>query len=187
MRKGWSGPHPFIAADDHGVWYLNGKGNEVRVSLHVVKPFVPENWSMFAKLRSPIFAESRKSEIDGLFQRDAIAIVDASERRGHRLYRGSWIESLNSDGRAKSRIVVCATNERLNQMTYSPTVQRISTRLGYTFASCRPDFSIKCRDVTQAFIQSDTLLRRPVYLELPHELKKCNQDKILLVKRPLYG
>lgn len=42
--KGWSGPMKFIGADDHGAWVQNDKGNETRVSLHVVKPFVPEQW-----------------------------------------------------------------------------------------------------------------------------------------------
>ncbi len=174
-KSGWTGPHRFIAADDHGVWYRNEKGNEIRVALHVVKPYIPESWSFFTKLSNPIFAGPRKEELDGLFRRKCIKLVDASKARGHRVYHGRWVEVVKVGGKARSRLVVCATDEDLELQTYAPTVQRISTRIGFCYASCRPDITISCRDVTQAFIQSDTNLRRPIYMELPHEL--CNKTK----------
>ena len=186
-KEGWKGPFDFIAADDHGAWVRNEHGNEIRFSLHVVKPYIPEAWSMFARVKSPIFVDSRKKELDGLFSRNAIEIVDYNISRGHRIYRGSWVETLKPDGKSKSRMVICATGERLDSLTYSPTVRRISTRIGFAFASCRTALVAKCRDITQAFVQSDTVLRRPIFLEMLHELRQKGKKKVLFVKRPLYG
>ena len=186
-KLGWQGPLDFIAADDHGVWVRNEKGNETRLALHVVKPYVPEQWAMFNRLRSPLFLKSREKELEGLFARNAVKLVSARNVRGKRLYRGRWVESVKPNGEAKSRMVICATNEKLNSMTYSPTVRRISTRIGFAFASCFPEVIGKCRDITQAFVQSDTNIRREIYLELPHEIREKNKGMVLHVMKPLYG
>ena len=178
---------PLIGTDENGAWVRNEKGNEIRVAINVAKPYIPETWTMFSKLREPIFAESRRKELEGLFKRGAISIVDIQKAREHRLYHGRWVETVKSSGEARSRMVVCATNDFLDTLTYSPTVRRLSIRLGFSFASCYSNYIVKCRDITQAFLQSDTPLRRSVFLELPHELRKQNPGMILQVLRPLYG
>ena len=186
-KKGWTGPLSFVAADDHGAWVLNENGNEIRVSLHVVKPYVPETWTLFSKLKNPIFAQSRAQELDVLFSRKVVKVVDASDAYGHRVYHGSWVENQKSDGTPKSRMIICATHDYLETLTYSPTVKRLSTRVGFSYAACRPEFTVSFRDVKTAFLQSDTVLRRHIYLELPHELREGNKGKVIKVLKPMYG
>ena len=86
----------------------------------------------------------------------------------------------------KSRLVVCATNDYLDLLTYSPTIQRSSFRLGLAYAACRPDLHVALRNVTQAFIQSDTKLLRPIYMECPKELCGDENNVIMKVNKPVY-
>eukprot|EP00171_Calliarthron_tuberculosum_P011021 IDg11021t1 len=105
-KGGWTGPIKFIGADDHGVWVRNEKGNEVRVSIHVVKPYIPERWT----LNTAYFAKTT----DPLFKRNIWHYVDRTEARGNRIYHGRWIDQIKKDGTPKSRLVICATNDYLD-------------------------------------------------------------------------
>ena len=124
---------PLIVTDENGVWVGNEKANEIRVATNVAKPCIPETWTMFSKLHEPIFAESRRKELEGLFKRGAISIVHSAKARVHRVYHGRWVETVKSSGKARSRMVVCATNNFLDTLTYSQTVRRLSIRLGFSF------------------------------------------------------
>eukprot|EP00171_Calliarthron_tuberculosum_P004994 IDg4994t1 len=149
-KTGWEGPLDFLAADGHGAWVKNNKGNEIRVSLHVIKPYVPEQWVLFSKIKDPIFEKPRQDELDELFKRKAIHLVPIEETTGHRVYHGIWLDKVKRDGQAKSRLVICATDDYLDALTYSLTIQRLSTRLGFAYAASRTDFFASCRDVTKA-------------------------------------
>ncbi len=122
-----------------------------------------------------------------MFDKEVFHLFPRQEAHNHRIYHGSWIDTIKKDRTVRSRIVVCATNDYTNMLKYSPTIQRTSTRLAFSFAACRPDFVGSCRDIKQAFVQSDTILRRPIYMELPHEMRDGNENMILKVVKPLYG
>ena len=49
-----------------------------------------------------------------------------------------------------------------------------------------PSFRFFCRDVSQAYLQSETAIQRPIFIRPPPELG-LGHDQLLRVARPLYG
>src|SRR6185312_14383800 len=74
-------------------------------------------------------------------------------------------------------------------LTHAPTVQRASQRLAIAISvvyGLPVRFSIWIRDVTQAYVQSDTPIARDIYIRAPKELGVAD-GSLLKVLRPLYG
>lgn len=69
--------------------------------------------------------------------------------------------------------------------TSAPTINRISHRLRLA-VSVSARFDLFTRDVTKAFVNSKTSLRRAVYLRPPSEMN-LEKGKVLKVDNPLYG
>jgi hypothetical protein len=86
----------------------------------------------------------------------------------------------------KSRLIVFATNDKQDGLTGAPTVQSYSTRCAFAFAACRPDLTGKCRNVSTAFLQSDSTISRRVFM-LPQPDMGLTPESLLRVVRLLYG
>lgn len=132
------------------------------------------------------FFESRQEEINALHELKCFDIVDESESHGHRLYRARFVDKLKADGSKRSRLCVAACNDRNHGLfTGAPTVKRMSLRL-LASLSTSYGYELYTRDVTKAFVMSKTLLRRPVFMKPPSEMK-LQKGKVVKVIKPLYG
>jgi hypothetical protein len=94
----------------------------------------------------------------------------------------------------KSRPVVQAYNDDKKSLvlTQSPTTQRVSQRIILCIApmAMNTDVGLYLRDISQAYVQSTTLLNRDFYIRPPPELLQqlgLPKDSILKVVKPLYG
>jgi hypothetical protein len=95
----------------------------------------------------------------------------------------------------KSRLVIQAYNDegKAEILTQSPTIQRASQRLIVMLAPTMLQMQDRnmfmwLRDITQAYTQSESVLKRLVCANLPKEL--CSQypeGYIMVVLKPLYG
>ena len=75
-------------------------------------------------------------------------------------------------------------------MTQSPTIQQCSQRLIMALAPVliQRDISIKLRDITQAYPQAQTNLKRTILAHLPTKLvSQYLEGTLLYVIKPLYG
>ena len=125
---------------------------------------------MFSKLKYLVFAPTRKKELDKLFETGFIKLVNAREAQAHPLYHENWVANIKSDGPPKSRIVFCADTEKFSVIIYDPIVQRKSARIGFCFDLCFQELQVECRYVAVLSTHPDAKLKRPLYLEIPHEL-----------------
>lgn len=138
------------------------------------------------------FTESRKAELDGLKKRETFKVVDLSSvPRGTRIYGSHWVDVLKDDNGKfveKSRLVAQNFRDRgaLSLPTKSPTISRAAQRLTIALASSLPAMKSFIRDISQAYVQSETRLERPVYVRALSEMG-LGPDKVLLVTKPLYG
>ena len=119
---------------------------------------------------TPTYEESRRKEIDGLFEKGAFAFVDISEvPEGTRIFGSRFVDEIKHPGtdRAyeKSRLVIQAYNDPGKELilTQSPTVQRASQRLILALAMTlkndkKEPLSLYLRDISQAYVQSQTRL-----------------------------
>ena len=132
------------------------------------------------------FADSRLDELEGLSQIGTFKVVDISESEGHRLYNSVFVDLIKKDGTKKSRFCVAAFNDKEHQLfTAAPTITRKSLRL--LVALCEMfGFAMYTRDIVKAFIQSKTVLRRPVFVRAPQEMNLAKRA-VLKVIKPLYG
>ena len=94
----------------------------------------------------------------------------------------------------KSRLVVQAYNdeEKSIVLTQSPTIQRVSQRIILAIAPMMAVYSVSLnlRDISQAYVQSTTLLNRDFYVRPPAELTQqlgIENNSILQVVKPFYG
>jgi hypothetical protein len=89
---------------------------------------------------------------------------------------------------AKSRLVVRAYRDVGKQqvLTQSPSIQRVSQRLMICLSVSLPNHQLHLRDITQAYVQSETTVIRDFYVEPPVEM---NLSKVVILKgmKPLYG
>lgn len=138
------------------------------------------------------FNASRLKELDGLLSRGVFEFTNLNDiPTGLRIFKSRFIDTIKLQGTAqafkKSRLVVQAYNdqEKYSVLTQSPTIQRASQRLLFCVALMR-NHSIYCRDISQAYTQSKTILPREFFVKPPAELN-LSKNVILKVLRPLYG
>jgi hypothetical protein len=181
-NAGWTGPHSVVRMDDDKVSFASKKG-VTTVPISVCKPF----YETSEYTRSlPIFEASRASELEKHRQLGTFEVVPRVSAQGARIFHGTFVDVIKSSGLARSRLVACATNDNVDYLTASPTVQRYSTRVSFAVAACRRDFEVKFRDITMAFLQSETLISRNAYMEPPPEMN-LPHSSILRIRKPLYG
>lgn len=138
------------------------------------------------------FRGSRRKEIEGLLQEGTFEIASRRDLpEGTRVFGSKFIDQLKRAGdaiRKKSRLV--AQNyqdaDAVKIATKAPTVQRFSQRVLLSLAASSTNMDLCTRDVTQAYVQSDKRLERPVFIKPPPEMG-LSPDTVLRVVRPLYG
>src|SRR5580692_7050629 len=148
--------------------------------------------------KPPSFAESRKKEINGLYEKGAFEFIDASKvPEGARIFGSRFVDEIKHPGTdkayEKSHLVIQAYNDPGKDLilTQSPTVQRVSQRLILVLAVTFVDrnkkpLSLYLRDISQAYVQSQTPLARDFFAQPPPELG-LPPNTILKLLRPLYG
>jgi hypothetical protein len=144
------------------------------------------------------FVESRKKEIDRLFEKGAFQFINASTvPKDARIFGSRFVDEVKHPGTdkayEKSRLVIQAYNDPGKDwiLTQSPTVQWVSQRLILALAVTLRDSnkkrpSLYLRDISQAYVQSRTPLARDFFARPPPELG-LYPNTILKLVRPLYG
>jgi len=162
------------------------------VSLPPVASDVPDPCTL--DWRNVDFTKSRRAELNGLLEKQVFEVVPKEAAQGKRIYGSRFVDEIKHQGtvdaREKSRLVVQGYNDRDHGLlTHAPTVQRASQRLAIAMSvvyGLPAGFSIWIRDVTQAYVQSDTPIARDIYIRAPKELGIAD-GFLLKVLRPLYG
>ena len=88
----------------------------------------------------------------------------------------------------KSRLVVQAYNDHKKEtiFTQAPTIQQMSQRLILVLAAIQPHLNLFLRDITQAYVQSATVLNKKLFIWPPIKFELPNII-VLKVIKPLYG
>ena len=138
------------------------------------------------------FLESRKLEIDGLLERETFKVVSRQVvPKGTRVYGTRWVDCIkvvNGKETEKSRLVAQNFKDKgaISICTKSPTVSRMGQRIAVATAALATSHTSYVRDISQAYVQSDTKLDRLVHLRPPPEMG-LQKGQILLATKPLYG
>ena len=143
------------------------------------------------------FEQSQQMEIDSLIARGVFDFVQFNPaiHRG-RIFNSRLVNEVKgkttSTPYEKSRLVIQAYNDagKGQILTQSPTIQRVSQRLIVALAPSlvRRGISLFSRDITQAYVQSTTLLNRQVLARVPKEIERdYAPNTIMIVRKPLYG
>lgn len=145
------------------------------------------------------FVASRQKEILGLIEKGVFQITDLSQIPiNARIFNSRFVDEVKNQGTEKafekSRLVVQAYNDinKASVLTQSPTIQRVSQRVILCLAAVLQDRHNKLylRDVTQAYVQSNSSLNRDFFIRPPPELANmlgASRDDVLKVMKPLYG
>ncbi|KAI0995095.1 hypothetical protein K3495_g13086 [Podosphaera aphanis] len=145
------------------------------------------------------FEKSQRAEIEGLINRGVFEFVKFNplDHSGVRIFKSRLVNEVKGKTTdspyEKSRLVIQAYNDEGKEiiLTQSPTIQRASQRL---IAALAPSIfrlgnnNLYLRDVTQAYVNSTTMLNRLILAKLPTELASdYPPDTIMIVRRPRYG
>ena len=147
------------------------------------------------------FELSDKKEIDSLISNGVFRFekYDNATHGKTRIFKSRLVREIK--GKAtdhpyeKSRLVIQGyqDDEKSMILTQSPTIQRASQRVIVALAPSLmelPDrkISLWLRDITQAYVQSQTKLNRRVLAHLPKEIAHIYPaETIMVVVKPLYG
>ena len=142
---------------------------------------------------------SATAEIEGLIANGTFEIVHydmlTDDERQGRIFNSRLVNEIkNKEGLPyeKSRLVVQGYNDmgKTSILTQAPTIQRSSQRLLISLIPTLMQFGlvVEIRDITQAYIQSHTKLRRVIISELPLQMRdKYPAGSLLRLIKPLYG
>ena len=138
------------------------------------------------------FVESRKKEINELFEKGCFEIVSASDvPHGVKIFNSRFVDEIKNigtiDAYEKSRLVMQAYNDddKAEVLTQAPTIQRMSQRLILALAASMSHLGLFLRNISQAYVQSIISLARQFFIRPPVELGLKN-DSILKIIKPLY-
>src|SRR4051812_33052277 len=144
------------------------------------------------------FEHLGKQEIKGLTARGVFEFVqfNPTQHLGTRIFNSRLVHEVKGKATAtpfeKSRLVIQAYSDdgKAVILTQSPTIQRASQRLIIALAPSLMQQGIKLllRDITQAYVQSNTALNLQILANLPKELQAhYPEGTIMVVQKPLYG
>jgi hypothetical protein len=142
------------------------------------------------------FTDSRRKEINGLLEKGVFAVVTERDvPQDVRIFNSRFVDEIKHPGTdkafEKSRLVVQAYNDQGKDLvlTQSPTIQRVSQRIILALTpglqQTKP-VALYLRDISQAYVQSNTYLSRDIFIRPPLELN-LQPGTILRVIKPLYG
>ena len=142
------------------------------------------------------FAQSRRKELDGLFEQGAIEVVDISTvPKDSTFFKSRFVDKIKFAGTdkayKKSRLVVQGYGDTAKQqiLTQAPTIQRASQRILLGLAPSlrlHGGMTLYLRDISQAYVQSTSQLARNVFIKPPVDLQ-LPRNLVFRVARPLYG
>lgn len=143
------------------------------------------------------FEASDEQEIGELVGRGVFEfkLFDEELHGGIRIFKSRLVREVKgktSKPYEKSRLVIQGYQDRDKEaiLTQSPTIQRCSQRLLLALAPTliQQGMRVELRDITQAYPQAQTNLKRTILAHLPSELvSKYPEGTILQVIKPLYG
>ena len=126
------------------------------------------------------FTDSRRKEINGLLEKGVFTVVtDSDVPQGVRIFNSRFVDEIKHPGTnkafEKSRLVVQAYNDQGKDLvlTQSPTIQRVSQRIILALTpglQQAKSVALYLRDISQAYVQSDTFLSRDIFIRPPPEL-----------------
>lgn len=110
---------------------------------------------------------------------------------GFRVYGSRLVDQIKYAGKpsacAKSQLVVQAYKDHDDgHLTHAPTVQSASKRLLLTIFEMESDLSFFTRDISQAYVQSETKTQRSFFVR-PLPFLNEPQSILLRVERPFYS
>ena len=130
------------------------------------------------------FTETRNKELQGLMQLGTFEVVSKRKVGKNRLYDYVFVDRIKPGNVKKSRFCVRAYADRNHGLlTAAPTIQRLSLR---TLLATSKKFRGKTRDITQAFLNAKSFVRREIYVRAPPEMG-LGSDCVLRILKPLYG
>lgn len=144
------------------------------------------------------FEESAQQEIESLIGRGVFEFVpfDGQKFGGVRIFKSRIVNEVKgkttSTPYEKSRLVVQGYGDDGKEaiLTQSPTIQRASQRLILCLVPSllQRGMCAWLRDITQAYVQSETALNRTILAHLPAQIKHMHpQGTVMRVIKPLYG
>ena len=144
------------------------------------------------------FEESDRLEIESLIGRGVFRFekFDPQKHREIRIFKSRIVREikgkLTETPYEKSRLVVQGYNDegKKTVLTQSPTIQRASQRIIMALAPSmiKRGMHLWLRDITQAYVQSQTKLQRTILAYPPEQIRGYYPDNtIMVVIKPLYG
>jgi hypothetical protein len=144
------------------------------------------------------FEISGRTEIDNLIARGVFKfeLYDPVKHAKLRIFDSRMVNEVKGKDTAapyeKSRLVIRGYNDEGKAfiLTQSPTIQRASQRLMIALAPClfQRGIILWIRDITQAYVQSQTPLQRTILARIPEQLRdRYPKGTIMTVIKPLYG
>jgi hypothetical protein len=140
-----------------------------------------------------IFAESRRKEINDLLKKRVFElIIIVVVLRNVRIFNFRFVDEIKhsniSDVYEKFRLMIQTYNDhdKTLMLTQSSTIQRMSQRIILVLTACIIfDCHLYLKNITQAYVQSKTLLNRTFFIRSLSELN-LSKDSILRVVKSLY-
>ncbi|OWT43021.1 polyprotein [Pochonia chlamydosporia 170] len=144
------------------------------------------------------FEISGRTEIDNLIARGVFKfeLYDPIKHAKLRIFDSRMVNEVKGKDTAapyeKSRLVIRGYNDEGKAfiLTQSPTIQRASQRLMIALAPSlfQRGIILWIRDITQAYVQSQTPLQRTIIAKIPEQLRgRYPEGTIMVVVKPLYG
>jgi hypothetical protein len=143
------------------------------------------------------FEASDDQEISDLVGRGVFKfeLYDEKVHRGTRIFKSRLVREVKGKTTKpyeKSRLVIQGYQDHGKEaiLTQSPTIQRCSQRLIMALAPVlvQHGMTVQLRDITQAYPQAQTNLKRTILAHLPTELvSRYPEGTLLHVIKPLYG
>jgi hypothetical protein len=144
------------------------------------------------------FEISGRTEIDNLIARGVFRFerYDPVRHAKLRIFDSRMVNEIKGKDTAapyeKSRLVIRGYNDEGKAfiLTQSPTIQRASQRLMIAIAPSllQRGIILWIRDITQAYVQSQTSLQRTILARIPEQLRdRYPEGTVMSVIKPLYG
>jgi hypothetical protein len=143
------------------------------------------------------FEESTKAEIESLISRGVFEFVCLKDYAlsGDRIFKSRIVNEVKGKTTKlyeKSRLVIQGYGDdgKAAILTQSPTIQRASQRLILAIIPTlrQEGMTAWLRDITQAYVQSNTSLNRKILARLPTQIRdQYPPDTVMRVIKPLYG
>ena len=170
----------------------NGSEDDIELDRNVLNAMFGDSDLKVADNDEHDFCQSRQTELEGLKRRETFEIVQMNAiPKRTQIYGSRWVDTIKYiDGKRKEKSRLVSQNFRdrgaSTIATKSPTVSRLGQRIAVATAAIIPEHTSYIRDISQAYVQSESSLERSIYLYPPPEMG-LGEEEVLLVKKPLYG